>query len=298
MKTQNEGMRGRLKGLLRCVSPAYRTALRVEEKMGRLLADLEMPSSDVKPQASSFSPIATAVHKTKWDSQTLTSNINLNIACTALEIHETHKASFAEFRRCHTGRDVVIVATGPTMKYYTPKQDAVHIGVNAAFLNEKIPLDFYFTTDYEHKSEWFEKLKDYDCIKFFGQYPTGEYRDRFQIPEEIIEQNHGRRYFQAAPNEDIHLNIEFYPLMGFYSVVFQAIHFALYTNARRIYLVGCDCSGTGYFDGSAQVSANPSKWRKGYEKLKAFAEHFYPQTEIISINPVGLKGLFKEEPNQ
>lgn len=257
-----------------------------------------MPTSEIRQEDNRYKPLATAVQKEKWDSQTLTSNIDLYIACTALEIHETHKASFAEFRRCHTGRDVVIVATGPTMKYYTPKQDAVHIGVNAAFLNEKIPLDFYFTTDYEHKSEWFEKLKDYDCIKFFGQYPTGEYRDRFQIPEEIIEQNHGRRYFQAAPNEDIHLNIEFYPLMGFYSVVFQAIHFALYTNARRIYLVGCDCSGTGYFDGSAQVSANPSKWRKGYEKLKAFAEHFYPQTEIISINPVGLKGLFKEEPNQ
>ena len=31
---------------------------------------------------------------------------------------------------------------------------------------------------------------------------------------------------------------------------------------------------------------------KGYEKMKEFIERFYPETEVISINPVGLKGLF------
>lgn len=284
-----------LKRIWRNLSPAYRTALRVEEKMDRLLADLEMPSAtSVDLVGEVRRAVASAVEKQKWDSQTLTSNINLNIACTALEIHETHKASFSQFYRCHTGRDVVIVATGPTMNLYTPIKGAIHIGVNAAFRNTRIPLDYYFTTDYEHHNEWFHELKEYDFIKFFGQYSTGEYRDRFQIPEEIIEENHGRRYFQAAPNEDIHLNIEYYPLMGFYSVVFQAIHFALYTNPKRIYLVGCDCSSEGYFDGSNQISPNTAKWRQGYEKLKLFAEHFYPQTQIISVNPVGLKGLFRD----
>ena len=36
-------------------------------------------------------------------------------------------------------------------KYYDQIKDAVHIGVNAAFKNEKIKLDYYFTTDYESK---------------------------------------------------------------------------------------------------------------------------------------------------
>ena len=292
---KSETIRDSFKRILRNLSPAYRTALRVEEKMDRLLADLEMPAARTADSTGEVRrAAATAVEKQKWDSQTLTSNINLNIACTALEIHETHKASFSQFRRCHTGRDVVVVATGPTMNLYTPIEGAVHIGVNAAFRNKQIPLDYYFTTDYEHRSEWFQELKNCDFVKFFGQYPAGEYRDRFQIPEDIIEENHGRRYFQAAPNEDIHLNFGYYPLMGFYSVVFQALHFALYTNPKRIFLVGCDCSGEGYFDGSRQISANAAKWRKGYEKVKAFADRFYPQTEIISINPVGLKGLFRE----
>ena len=29
--------------------------------------------------------------------------------------------------------------------------------------------------------------------------------------------------------------------------------------------------------------------------LKAFAKAFYPDVEIISVNPVGLKGIFKDE---
>ena len=29
-------------------------------------------------------------------------------------------------------------------------------------------------------------------------------------------------------------------------------------------------------------------------KLKKFAKTYYPDTEIISVNPVGLKGIFKD----
>ena len=35
-----------------------------------------------------------------------------------------------------------------------------------------------------------------------------------------------------------------------------------------------------------------SLWVKGYQEIKKFAEQLYPDTEIISINPVGLKGVF------
>ena len=34
--------------------------------------------------------------------------------------------------------------------------------------------------------------------------------------------------------------------------------------------------------------------RVSYARLKTFADQYYPDTEIISINPVGLKGLFKD----
>lgn len=33
----------------------------------------------------------------------------------------------------------------------------------------------------------------------------------------------------------------------------------------------------------------------GWQEIKQFSDRYYPDIEIISINPVGLKGLFKEE---
>lgn len=137
-------------------------------------------------------------------------------------------------------------------------------------------------------------MKNYDFIKFFGQYSQGVYRDRFQVSEKLMLENNARKFFQGAPCEDIPYNIEFYPLMGFYSVAFQALNFAAYTYPKKLYLVGCDCSNSGYFDGSKQLFANVNLWIKGYQKFKLFMEHFYPDTEIISINPIGLKGIFKD----
>ena len=304
-----EWFRDLVKRGLNNVLPAYRVSRRMEERIYDLSVESarlekkisylvnstkESLKKEQEEKAKPEKPIATSLTKKKWDSWSLTSSIDLNIACFAIELHETHKASFSEFRDCNTGKDVVVVATGPSMKYYSQIPDIPHIGVNAAFKNENIKLDYYFTTDYESRNEWFEELKNYDFIKFFGQYSAGVYRDRFQVSEQLVRENNARRFFQGAPNEDININIEYYPLMGFYSITFQAIHFAIYTNPKRIFLVGCDCDSSGYFDGTQQLFANLPKWAKGYEKVKFFVERFYPETEIISINPVGLKGLFTD----
>ena len=180
------------------------------------------------------------------------------------------------------------------MRYYTQLTNTPHIGMNAAYKREDLKLNYYFMTDYRACKDFLDDLVNYDFVKFFGQYSVGKYRDFFQVPEDFLFINNGRRFFQAAPSEDIPVNIEYYPLMGFYSIAFQAIQFALYTNPKRIYLVGCDCTNGGYFDGNEQATANPPLWVKGYKKLNEFAQRFYPNTEIISINPVGLKGLFHD----
>ncbi len=79
------------------------------------------------------------------------------------------------------------MASGPSMKYYKPIPGAVHIGMNASFLNPDVDIDYYFTTDYESRAPWFEKLKEYDFVKFFGQYSTGEYRDKFRYQRRLSE---------------------------------------------------------------------------------------------------------------
>lgn len=226
-----------------------------------------------------------------------TDSLSFKNACFALELHETHKQSFAEFKGIHSGKSVVVVGTGPTMKYYKNIQNTPHIGVNKSFLNPNIKLDYYFTTDNESKYDYYRELRNYDFIKFFGQYPPGIFRDTFQFSEDIIQENKGRRFYQSEPNEDINLSPEFHPLMGFYSIIFQAIHFALYTGANTIYLVGCDCSSDGYYDNTTQtgnVSSAMECWKRGYESLDKYVKQFYPNVKIVSINPVGLRGLFHD----
>ena len=287
VKERNMNIREKFKNFVKRVllniSPAYRVSLRIEQKLSDPWFALGEKKGKSKNQ--NMPQVITDAFKN---------------ACFANELHEIHKASFSEFKGCHTGKAVAIVATGPSMKYYTQIHNIAHIGVNAAFKNPNIKLKYYFVTDYENRNDWFKDLKDYNFIKFFGRYPNGPYRDRFQIPENLFYENNARAFFQAAPSLDFHTNIEYYPLMGYYSIAFQAIHFALYTNAKRIYLIGCDCNGNGYFDGSKQLSnvtqlaGGVPMWLRGYKRLKDIVERFYPETEIVSINPVGLKGLFHD----
>ena len=94
---------------MRNTFPAYRVALRNEERLGALVAsvnDLQKKSTEhsallartvkvcqstapksVQAAAAKSPIIATSLRKDIWDAKTLTSNINLNISCLANEIH-------------------------------------------------------------------------------------------------------------------------------------------------------------------------------------------------------------------
>jgi hypothetical protein len=88
------------------------------------------------------------------------------------------------------------------------------------------------------------------------------------------------------------------PLADCGSVVFSALQFALWLNPRKLYLVGCDCSHGGYFykDGNAENKNSNTleidRVVQGYIWFKKFAQRYYPETELVSINPVGLRGIF------
>lgn len=217
--------------------------------------------------------------------------------CLANELHDTHKASFSEFKACNRGKAVVVVGTGPTLNYYMQITGAPHIGVNASFLKDELTLDYYFITHYI--LEWCKRLKEYDFIKFFN-IGIKSRRSKDQIPEYIIEENNGRRYFSLpmTPFTQIHTNLEYYPLMSYDSIIFQAIHFALYTRPKKLLLVGCDCTLSGHFyDKATNVwdgDGTALQWAAGYRNIKKFVAIHYPDTEIISVNPIGLKGIFHD----
>ena len=78
------------------------------------------------------------------------------------------------------------------------------------------------------------------------------------------------------------------------SSIFSAAYFALYTGVKKIYLVGCDCSNQGHWDDTEQTGNCMNILPRNWNTFKEFVKTFYPDVEIISINPVGLTGLFDE----
>lgn len=231
----------------------------------------------------------------------LKDEINLQIQISTL-----HQKVFPQFKNINSGKDVVIVGAGPTLKDYKPIEGAVHIGVNRTFLCEKLDLNYLFLLDYPNVKPYIDQANCYkpkSCQKFYGLFSQRNHP--MHIPDSYAYKAGALRYYISGNdynlNEKFYYDIENNPLACFWSVIFQAAHFALYTNPRRLYIVGCDCNFNGYYDGKSQIIQEDELKKRhrirnldGWKKLKGYAELYYPETEIISINPVGLKGLFKD----
>lgn len=220
-------------------------------------------------------------------------------------VTEVHKETFKGYKNIYAGRDIAIIATGNSLKNYQPIENVINIGVNKACLYDKCQLDYFFATDYLNTKNYLDTLLDYpnkDLKKFIGIHPAqifgfSEIKSRTIMPESKILKLGAKKYYlyTKCPHYNCKFNTEIDKtwLVEGGSVVFSAIQFALFTNPRRIYLVGCDCS-SGHFDENV-VKISPNKdLVRVWKELKKFADIYYPETEIISVNPVGLKGLFKD----
>ena len=218
-----------------------------------------------------------------------------------------HLQTFPKFKGIHKGKDICLVASGVTADRYFPIDNRIHIGVNRSFQigNYRIPMDYIFIQDFSGKTpEYIDDLDDYrkgHCQKFYGL--TVEWNDN---PNRVIPESHAIKAKALRYRTDwacidgfqpeFAYDISTQPLGCFGSIVFPALQFALWTYPKRIYLVGCDCTTDGY--AYAKTDKNflkPDRIVSAYKKFKGFANKYYPDVEIISINPVGLKGIFKDE---
>lgn len=236
-------------------------------------------------------------------------NNNLKLANRMQQINlstqKLHENTFSPFKCKHREQDIVIVATGPSASKYIPIENAIHIGVNRAFQLGKVDFEYYFIQDYSGMTkEYIDDLNNYrknECIKFYGLTTEWEYEPNRTIPETHAYKANALRYRTDWGNipyfePQFSYDILTQPLGCFGSVVFPALQFALWTYPKRIYLVGCDCTLAGYaYDGKSKNFLIPSEIISAYKKFKEFSHKYYPDIEIISINPVGLKGIFKDE---
>jgi hypothetical protein len=226
--------------------------------------------------------------------------VNLSHVLRSFQLAQAyHKETFAGYKDKYYGKDVVLAATGPSIKYadYSRiSKDAIWVGVNRSFLNENIRLDYLFIQDKASEHYEIDQYKGNNVKKFYGLLPYRLfYQNLRPIPEDNLKNAGAKRFvLEELLNSRFALNIEIEPLGDFQSVVFSAMQFILYTHPERIFLLGCDCSLNGHFYGGEQ-----SLWVgpviENWKRLKHFAQTYYPDTRIISINPVGLKGVFEEQ---
>lgn len=209
-----------------------------------------------------------------------------------------HSKVFPKYKNCNLGKEIVILASGPTLDFYTKMEGKLHLGVNKTFLSNKADLDYLFVQDYiEDIQTQMDNYKGNNCKKFYGVH--------YLVPG--IAQCHAdianaERYYFIDCNYNATWayppDISVMPFNTYSSVVHPAVIFALWTGVSKIYLVGCDTNLNGYSktmpykDYNNTLSVDNVLY--GWEKLKKYAQEFYPNTEIISINPVGLKGMFKD----
>ena len=226
--------------------------------------------------------------------------------------YHINSQTFLPFKRCHQGKSIVILGAGPSVKNFKPIKDAIYIGLNRAFKYDKVSFDYLFAIDIQGIKDYHSDFFDYRdgrCIKFIGDQDYGDPKtdkSSYQIPESFIKGQNVYRYITRTGgyfNERFTYHLDSEPLGNFSTVSLQAMQFALYTNPKKIYLVGIDCTTNGHFTGESNFLDNRSmeNWKNDtcraisdWKALKEFAHVYYPSIEIISVNPIGLKGLFND----
>ncbi len=217
----------------------------------------------------------------------------------ALIVSKQHEKIFPKFKNINRGKSIGIVATGSSLESFCPdaiSEDVLYLGVNRSVQYKKIEYSYFFIQDYSGSKGYISEISDYkrpskqDCIKFYGRVVENRKGLDSIIPDLEIERANALMYYTGYPDRRFVYNIDNVGLPDFGSVVFSAFMFALWTHPKRIYLIGCDCSDV-YFD-KMRSKSNFSDLINSWKMAKKFQKAYYPDVEIVSVNPVGLKGLF------
>ena len=147
-----------------------------------------------------------------------------------------------------------------------------------------------------------DAVNNYDygnCTKFYGIIPENRLKSLYPscrlIPQSDFDKGNIKLFYldDRIANQFAY-DLTFEPLGDFGGTAFSAMQFLLWTNPEKIYIVGADCDNSKNIFYQQNTPVDYSYQIEWWKKLKQFAADVYPQTEIISINPIGLKGIFKD----
>ncbi len=201
--------------------------------------------------------------------------------------------AFQGYRGLYEGKDIYIVGCGPTEKYFNPiiDENRVYIGVNRAYLDNKYSFNYLFAQDQmEEGMSGFLTYRDSECVKFLAIIPHEE--ADYRISDCCSSMKTAIRYALAGKRMGkIPMDISVEPVADLCGTVFSALQFALFTNPRRIYLIGFDCSEGNSFK---KTNASYNYQLDGWLSIKKHLESLKKQDLVVSVNPIGLKGYFND----
>jgi len=213
-----------------------------------------------------------------------------------------HPMVFEKYKDAFKGKTVYVIGSGPSLDKVKIPKDAIQIGVNGCCFSKNVNLDFLFVQDYQGQQtqEKFDNYKGNNCHRFYGMH----YLDFIKkIPINHIENSAERYFFYDFPcvpfPYEFTFDISHNPFFIYGSTIFVALQFALYGHPNKICIVGCDLK-KGHstvckdYQSERDYNFDFDYLMMGWEKFKNFASQLYPDVEIVSVNPVGLKGLFKD----
>ena len=212
-------------------------------------------------------------------------------------VSDTHKKVFPQFKNTNAGQSIAIFGAGPSMNFAPKVENCKTIACNRSleFFKQGDPT-YYFVHNYHGSKSIFDRILKLNSHVFLGCFIHKEGYVHSSIPEQVrLNENVYKYFFVSGALGSIRAEIEYFPLADFWTVVHPAMHFALYTNADTIYLLGCDTTESGYANKNLlQVRVDIDLMKAGYEKFKEFRDVQYPNTRIVSVNPIGLKGIFED----
>ena len=220
-----------------------------------------------------------------------------------------------KYENIHEGETAVLVGGGPSIDKFKPIKDALYVGVNwigkdklfNQELEDFITVDYYFMCDRDrHMSPDFKVKKQKFCSSLIGEGNTFKEWPQYHLTHEDAKKHNAIILGTSTRQDAFYKDISNNPIRSG-TVTMAALLFILYTGVSKLYLVGQDCSGNTAF-GSSENNLYGVGWgskeNKEYQGppiincwnyAKKFINKEYPEVEIISINPVKLKGFFKDE---
>lgn len=221
------------------------------------------------------------------------------------------------YKNSNAGKSGILFATGPTLNSFSydvieePLSNVIKFGVNSSIYKDELDFDIFFGaqdvskereghphSEIEKNNPIFKKmLSRADEMQFFlGTVYNGK-RHKECFDKDQVQALNATEF--SLTTKKIYADISINPCYN-YSISFPCIQFMLYSGIKTIYLVGCDCSGAhSYIVSDTKPGLSRQVFysiiTKKWVLFSKFIKQYYPDVEVISINPVGLKDLFTDK---